>query len=89
MNAIEILKAISIDCLEPTRFGIAEGSLVHQAGFFSYFGVGIKEPFPLDDEKQYFYYYGEQNEDFMCMPIKDALVFKRDKIDALYMWPID
>lgn len=89
MKAIEILKAVCVSCLESDRSGIVPGFHVHKVGFYSYFGIILKGSFPLDDEKQYFYYYGKRNETLIGFPIEEALVFNRGKIDALYLWPID
>lgn len=89
MKAIEIIKAISLDGLQPNRFGIAEGQSANLEGFYSCFGVSVDGSFKLDDDKYYFYYYGVQNECFMFMPIQEALVFKNGRTDALYLWPID
>ena len=89
MKAIDILKAISIECLGSENFGIAEGSDVNLLGFFSYFGYQLEYPFPLDEGKLYFYYYGEKDEKFMRLPIDDAFIFYRGEDEALYIWPID
>lgn len=89
MKAIEILMAISTDCLISNRFGTIAGWVVNKFGFGDVFHVPFWQSIAIEDDKFYFYYYGKQDERFEAMNVEDAWVINLDEILALYIWPIE